>query len=144
MRTKSSPNAKASEVVAKPAVDLHDVSWISPSVIEVRFRGHVTGESTRLLTEHARQLLLRGTPRAFIINCEEAKNYEPDVRGPGVRLLELLRESGATIGYAVSRSPAIRMIGTAVAFVAGTRVTFVETPREALAAIKRQLDGEPR
>ena len=114
------------------------VSWLEPGVLRIRFVGYVDAAQTERLVTDAKHILGQGDPlRAFVIDCAEAENYSPNVRQPGVALMETLRDAGAQAGFAVSASPAIRMIGTAVSFVAGTRVRFVGTMAEARAELDK-------
>ncbi len=111
-----------------------DVYW-KGDVLVVRFCGYVTGANTRRITEAARRALSERAPRTFVFDCSTAHSYSTDVREPGVELLQSLRQAGAEHGYAVSVSSSVRMIGTAIAFVAGIKVKFVETLPEALAEL---------
>lgn len=115
-----------------PALTSQDVRWGGPGVLIVRFRGRVSGAQTMQLLETVREELAAEPVRAFVFDCTRAESYTVDVRAPGVELLQALRDAGATRGYAAASSSSIRMIGTAVAFVAGVNVRFVESVSEAV------------
>ena len=108
------------------------VRWATPTVLEVAFTGHVDAAQVHRTVDEARRAVRDQPPTSFVIDATDASNYSTDVRGPGIELMQLLRDAGAIRGYAVAPSSAIRMIGTAVAFVAGIQVRFVSTLDEAM------------
>jgi hypothetical protein len=121
-------------------VSLPLTEWWSNDVLAVIFRGNVTASQTEEVLEAAQRDLDGRSLRHFVVDAEHAVTYSADVRAPGVALLRTLRTAGATGGVAISRSPAIRMIGAAVAFVAGVRVEFVESRVQATDRLKQLRD----
>jgi hypothetical protein len=119
------------------------VAWWTEDVLAVFFRGHVTGAQTQSVIEAARTALEGRSVRFFVIDALDANSYSTDVRESGVALLRLFGKAGATRGVAVSTSGAIRMIGAAVAFVAGVRVEFVGSRHEANKRLAEYRHGEP-
>jgi hypothetical protein len=112
------------------------VRFQSSDVIEVCFRDRVTSGQVEQAIEQARDLLRKAAARLFLIDTLGTTGYEPSVRGPGVTLLKVMKDHGVTAGAATASSGTVRMIGAAVAFVAGLQVEFVPTREEAL----RKLD----
>jgi hypothetical protein len=112
------------------------VRFQTSDVIEVSFRDRVTSGQVDQAIERARELLRNKAARLFLIDTLETTGYEPSVRGPGVALLKVMKEHGVIAGAATASSGTVRMIGAAVAFVAGLQVEFVPTREEAL----RKLD----
>jgi hypothetical protein len=108
------------------------VRFEASDVIEVAFRDRVTSGQVDQAIERTCDLLRNRTARLFLIDTLETTGYEPSVRGPGVALLKAMKQYGVVAGAAVASSGTVRMIGAAVAFVAGLQVEFVPTRDEAL------------
>ncbi len=103
-------------------------------ILEIQFFGYVTGAIAETAAAGARKHLA-GRPSFFVIDTSHATGYSPDVRVPGVALLRALNGDGLA-GFCIAGSASIRMIAAAVAFVAATPVTFVETRMMAVAQIE--------
>jgi len=113
-------------------------------VLEIQFFGYVTGATADRALADARERLAGGRPSYFLIDTIDVTGYSPDVRTPGVALLRALKSASLVAGFCIATSSPIRMIGAAVAFVAATPVTFVDSRRAALAQIERERTGVSR
>jgi hypothetical protein len=109
-----------------------------PDIIEVIFRDYVTSAQVEDAIDDARRAMAAWPARFVIINTTETTGYDASVRRPGVALLGLLKASGVIGGATVAPSSAVRMIGSAVAFVAGLKLEFVATRPEALTHIDKK------
>jgi hypothetical protein len=114
------------------------IFWLGDVVI-ITFPTTTDGPSTDALTRQLKVELTGRRPHGFIFDCLSTQTYAADVRAPGARLLKTLASAGAVHGCCVTNRSSIRMIGTAVAFVAGVSVDFVGTMPEAVAIL--QGDG---
>lgn len=108
-------------------------------VVVITFPQTASGESTDFITDQLSTELETRRAHGFIFDCSQTDTYTVDVRAAGARLLSTLAKAGATEGCCVTDKSSIRMIGTAVAFVAGVNVKFIKTVPEAL----DYLQGRP-
>jgi hypothetical protein len=122
-----------SSIVARPREGAVTVRQVE-DILEIQFFGYVTGSIAESAAAGARKHLA-DRPSFFVIDTSHATGYSPDVRVPGVALLRALKWDGLVAGFCIAGSASIRMIAAAVAFVAATPVTFVETRMMALAQI---------
>jgi hypothetical protein len=123
-----------SSIVSRPRDGAVTVRQVQ-DILEIQFFGYVTGAIAETAAAGARKHLA-GRPSFFVIDTSHATGYSPDVRVPGVALLRALNCDGMVAGFCIAGSSSIRMIGAAVAFVAATPLTFVETRMMALAQIE--------
>jgi hypothetical protein len=119
----------------RPGALRRNIFWMGDVVI-VTFPRIASGATTDLLTEQVRSELVGRYPRAFVFDCLGTETYTVDVRASGAKLLQTLARAGAEKGCCVTEKSSIRMIGTAVAFVAGVGVKFVRTLPEALDSLQ--------
>ena len=111
------------------------VEFVPPDTVEMKFRGHVSTREVEIALDGAKLAALRTRPRFFVLDATDTTGYDADVRRPGVELLKGLRELGVGFGVCIAPSSPVRMIGAAVAFVAGLPVKFVEHRVECEAAL---------
>lgn len=112
------------------------VHLLEPDVVELSLRGHVSDRSI----EYARTLLLDlllDLPRMryFLVDTTTTDGYDESVRVPGVLLLRELRERGLERGVAVT-DLSVRMVGSALSFVAAVPVDFLPTREQAIARLE--------
>lgn len=119
----------------RPGALRRSIFWMG-DVVVINFPRIASGATTDLLTEELRGELSGRFPRAFVFDCLGTESYTVDVRASGASLLQTLARAGADRGCCVTEKSSIRMIGTAVAFVAGVSVKFVRTLPEALDSLQ--------
>jgi hypothetical protein len=106
-------------------------------VVWVHLGGHVRASDV----DEAVKLVSSTTEpaTAYVIDCEDVTNYAADVRAPGSRLLEALKERGAERGVCITASSLVRMMASAVAFVMGMPVRFAPSREEANIVLAREV-----
>ena len=125
------PARKAISDSLRPAKIQRSIFWMGDIVI-VKFPRVANGAQTDQLAKQLERDIRERFPRGFIFDALGTDTYTVDVRAAGARLLSILARAGADRGCCVTRHSSIRMIGTAVAFVAGVNVEFKQSMQDAL------------
>jgi len=111
------------------------VRWEPPDIVEIVFSGYVTVRGTEYAIDGVCQ---HPDARFLLINATDVTGFEPGVRVPGVTLLRVMKERGIKHAVAVAPSPGVRMIGSAVAFVAALKVDFFALRRDAIGCLEQK------
>ena len=119
------------------------VVWLRPDTLEVIYSGRITGEEVDDSVTQTREQLVRRPARFLIVDCGEITSYAADVRSGGVALLKVLKGCGAERAVCITPSPAVRMMASAVAFVAGLPVTFFAARADALRHLQERRSQPP-
>jgi hypothetical protein len=106
-----------------------------PDILEVVFRDYVDSREVEFAIEQVERELGARPARFVLINTLETTGYNANVRAPGAKLLSVLKQRGVLCGVAIAPSAAVRMIGAAVAFVAGLQIDFVPTRKDAISKL---------
>jgi len=130
-----------SDIAPRPADDRVSVRFNPPDVVEAVFSGRVTVRDVETAIVGVKDELVRKRVRYFLLDATDTTGYDTDVRTPGVQLLKTLREGGVLSGVCVAPSSTVRMIGAAVAFVAGLPIKFVHSRAEVAEILRAARAG---
>jgi hypothetical protein len=124
--------------------------WVTPTILELVWSGHITRASCGHYPDQLTALLSRATVRPgsspslryAIFDALGVTGFTADSRIPGGQLLNMCKRAGARRVIVVTRSSAVRMIGSTVALATGMSIRFVAGHADALEEIRRlERDG---
>lgn len=108
-------------------------------VVEVVMVGHQTGRTIEATVFGVRRELASGAAKGVFFDASGITGFSPDVRGPGVELLQTIKASGLPRAVAVVSSGAVRMMAAAISFAAGLPLDIYGTRAEAEHRLEQAL-----
>ena len=113
------------------------VSWYAPSVIEVEWNGHVTGETITEALVKARDLQGNHPVTHVIANTTHVVGYTVNVRTPSLNFMEHFRGAGAKEFVGVIPNIAVRMFAASMALVTRVKFSVFASRMEAVAYLEK-------
>lgn len=138
--------SKRPQASSRPPGDAGRITfhWVTPTILELVWSGHITRGSCGHYPDQLTALLSRAsvrgsspTLRYAIFDALGVTGFTADSRIPGGQLLNMCKRAGARRVIVVTRSSAVRMIGSTVALATGMSIRFVAGHAEALEEIRR-------
>ena len=110
---------------------------LTPQIIELVWSGYITEASCGHYPDQLIRFLAGRSIRYAIFDAMAVTGFTADSRVPGGALLAQCKRSGARRVIVVTKSSAVRMIGSTVALATGMSIRFVASREAALAEIRR-------
>ncbi len=145
-------DSKRPQASSRPPGDVGRITfhWVTPTILELVWSGYITRASCGHYPDQLTALLSRAsvrrdaspTLRYAIFDALDVTGFTADSRVPGSQLLDMCKRAGARRVIVVTKSSAVRMIGSTVALATGMSIRFVAGHADALEEIRRlERDG---
>jgi hypothetical protein len=109
-----------------------------PGVLEIAFKGHMTGTKVDAANAELLAAHREGGFRVVIFDATQITTFDASVRGPGSTLLSNTKRLGLS-GIVAVKSTAVRMMATTIAFGSGLQIRLVSTGTEARQLAEAEL-----
>lgn len=115
------------------------VEYLADGVVRVNYVGHTTVAVMEEAVRHVREAISRPGTCAVVLDCERLTGYDASVSAAGLELMRAVRAPQVCTFMICGTNPAVRMMGSTLAFSAGSQLRFASTYDEGLRLTRQAL-----
>ena len=109
-----------------------EVDWLSPSILEFRYRGKVTVEDLQAMADNAHELIRERVPKAQLVDTLAVESVPKELGEILNELLNSYREAGGSLVVMIATSQLNAMLGRSMSFGAGIELELFDNRSDAL------------